>query len=53
MVEARNLLYMFYGFLAAWVILVAYVVTLVVRERNLKKELAQLRSMLEGREKAR
>jgi CcmD family protein len=53
MVEARNLLYMFYGFLAAWVILVAYVVTLVVRERNLKKELTQLRSMLEVREKAR
>lgn len=53
MVEARNLLYMFYGFLAAWVILVAYVVTLVVRERNLKKELTQLRNMLETREKAR
>jgi CcmD family protein len=44
---------MFYGFLAAWVILVAYVVTLVVRERNLQKELAQLRSMLAERERAR
>lgn len=53
MVEARNLLYMFYGFLAAWVILVAYVVTLVARERNLTKELTQLRNMLETREKAR
>ena len=53
MVEARNLMYMFYGFLAAWVILVAYVVTLVVRERNLQKELAQLRSMLAERERAR
>ena len=52
MVEARNLMYMFYGFLAAWVILVAYVVTLVVRERNLKNELAQLRTMLKERERA-
>jgi CcmD family protein len=53
MVEARNLMYMFYGFLAAWVILVVYVVTLVVRERNLKNELAQLRTMLKERERAR
>ena len=53
MVEARNLMYMFYGFLAAWVILVIYVLTLVARERNLKKELAQLRVMLQQRERAR
>jgi CcmD family protein len=49
MVEARNFAYMFYGFLAAWMILMAYVVTLVARERRLKKELAQLKSMLDDR----
>jgi CcmD family protein len=49
MVEARNFAYMFYGFLAAWMILMAYVVTLVVRERKLKKDLTQLRSMLDDR----
>ncbi|HUJ22038.1 MAG TPA: CcmD family protein [Bryobacteraceae bacterium] len=53
MVEARNLMYMFYGFLAAWVVLVGYVVTLVVRERNLKNELAQVRNMLKDRERPR
>jgi CcmD family protein len=49
MVEARNFTYMFYGFLAAWMILMAYVVTLVARERNLKKQLTQLKSMLDDR----
>ena len=49
MVEARNFAYMFYGFLAAWMILMAYVVTLVARERKLKKELTQLKSMLDER----
>ena len=44
---------MFYGFLAGWVILVAYVVSLAVRERNLRNELAQVRNMLEDRERGR
>lgn len=37
---------MFYGFLAAWLILVLYVVTLAARERNIKKELVRLKSMI-------
>jgi CcmD family protein len=45
----NNFTYMFYGFLAAWMILMAYVVTLVARERNLKKQLTQLKSMLDDR----
>ncbi|PYT20882.1 MAG: hypothetical protein DMG57_40670 [Acidobacteria bacterium] len=53
MVEARNLMYMFYGFLAVWVILVAYVVSLAARERNLKKELMRVRSLIDERERAR
>jgi len=53
MVEARNLLYMFYGFVAVWVILAAYVVSLVARERNLKKELTRVRGLIDERERAR
>ena len=53
MVESRNLMYMFYGFLAAWVILVAYVVSLAARERNLRKELTHVRSLIDERERTR
>lgn len=51
MIEARNFTYMFYGFLAAWVILVLYVVSLVVRERQLKQELDRLKSIMQERER--
>ena len=49
--DSRNFVFMFYGFLAAWLILVAYVVALVSRERKIKRELDSLRSMLEERER--
>ena len=49
--DTRNFTFMFYGFLAAWVILVAYVLMLVSRERNLKKQLDGLKNMLEDRQK--
>lgn len=48
--DERNFTYMFYGFAAAWLILVLYVVTLAARERNLKREVETLRKLLEGRE---
>jgi len=51
--DTRNFTYMFYGFLAAWLILVVYVVMLVARERSIKKELARLKDMVEGQERAR
>jgi CcmD family protein len=47
--DERNFTYMFYGFLAAWLILVAYVVALVGRERRIKKELENLKRMIEDR----
>jgi CcmD family protein len=50
-VDTRNFTYMFYGFLAAWLILVVYVVSLVARERKLKDELRRVRSMVEDRER--
>lgn len=49
--DERNFTYMFYGFLAAWLVLVAYVVALVSRERKIKKELENLKRMIEDQEK--
>jgi hypothetical protein len=37
-----------YGLIAAWAILVGYVLTLVSREKRLKRELASVKSMLES-----
>jgi CcmD family protein len=36
-----------YGLTAAWIILAAYVLMLVSRERKLKREIASLRAMIE------
>ena len=49
--DTRNFTYMFYGFLAAWLILVFYVLVLVNRESNIKKQLANLKNLLEERQK--
>ena len=48
--DTRNFTYMFYGFLAAWMILVVYVLMLVNRESNIKKQLANLKNLLEERQ---
>lgn len=50
--DTRNFTYMFYGFLAAWLVLCAYVVSLVARERKIKRELERLRLMVEDKERA-
>ena len=49
--DTRNITFMFYGFLAAWVILCAYVVALVAREHKIKRQLESLKRMLEDRER--
>jgi len=49
--DTRNFTFLFYGFLAAWLILVVYVVALVGRERKIKRELESLKHMLADREK--
>jgi len=38
---------MFYGFLAAWLIILAYVLSLAMRESRLRKELDRVRRMVE------
>lgn len=47
--DQRNLEYLFYGFLAAWLIVVVYVMSIVARERRLKSELDRVKRMLEDR----
>ena len=45
--DERNFTYMFYGFTVAWLIVLAYVLMLVSRERKLRQEIARLRQMIE------
>ena len=45
--DQRNFTYMFYGFAAAWLIVVVYVVFLALREGKLRKELDRVRRMVE------
>jgi cell division protein FtsL len=47
----RNFQFLSYGLIAAWLILVIYVLMMVARERKLKREIASLRAMLEDRQK--
>jgi CcmD family protein len=51
MVESRFLTYLFYGFLAAWLIVLAYVISIAMRERRLRTELDRVKRMIEEREK--
>lgn len=51
MIEARNFQFMFYGFAAAWLIVIAYIFYLVRRERKIGQELARLKNMVEDRER--
>ena len=49
--DTRNFTFMFYGFLAAWLILVVYVLSLVSRERKINEQLKGLRSLLDDQER--
>ncbi|MEZ5356101.1 MAG: CcmD family protein [Bryobacteraceae bacterium] len=48
--DQRNFTFLFYGFAAAWAIIAIYVVTLVRREHNIRKQLDNLQRMLDDRE---
>lgn len=47
--DNRNFEYMFMGFLVAWLIVIAYVILLAMREGKLKNELERVRKMVEKR----
>jgi CcmD family protein len=49
--DTRNFTFMFYGFLAAWLILVVYVLSLVSRERKIAEQLKSLKGMLEYKDR--
>jgi CcmD family protein len=42
---------MFYGFSAAWVLIVIYALTILARERKIKAEIDRLKSMLAEKER--
>jgi len=44
--DQTNYNFMFYGFAAAWVVVVGYLVVLGLRERKLKKQLDQLKALI-------
>ena len=45
--DPREFQYVFYGLLAVWLVIVAYVVSLALRERRLREELDRVRRMVE------
>jgi CcmD family protein len=45
----RNYRFLSYGLVAAWIILVAYVLMMVSRQRRLKREIASLRAILDDK----
>jgi len=47
----RNFQFLGYGFWAAWAVLIVFVLTMVSRERRLKREISSLKAMLEERQK--
>ncbi|MGA2132646.1 MAG: CcmD family protein [Bryobacteraceae bacterium] len=49
--DTRNFTFMFYGFLAAWLILVVYVLSLVSRERKIADQLKSLKGMLDYKDR--
>ncbi len=46
--DARNFTYMFYGFTAAWLIVLLYVISLARRGARLKKELEDVKQLVRG-----
>jgi CcmD family protein len=44
--DHRNFIFMFYGFLAAWLIVLLYVIALARRGARLKKELEDVRQLV-------
>jgi len=47
--DQRNFTFLFYGFLAAWLIVLLYVVSLIRRSGRLKKELDDVKQLLDER----
>ena len=48
-----NYTFMFYGFLAAWLIVIIYVISIALRERKLRQELDRVKRMVEEGDRER
>jgi CcmD family protein len=53
MIEARNFTYMFYGFLAAWLVVMVYVVSLAQRGARLRRDLENVRKLIADNDRER
>lgn len=49
--DQKNFEFLFYGYAAAWIIVIVYVLTIAMRERRLKDELERVKRMIEDRER--
>ena len=43
----QNYTFLFYGFTAAWLVLIIYVISIALRERKLREELDRVKRMVE------
>jgi len=50
--DPRNFTFMFYGFLAAWLIVFLYVISLARRGARLKKELENVRELVSSSQRS-
>jgi CcmD family protein len=50
-VDITNLHFLFFGYSAAWIIMIAFVFLLVQRGRRIDRELSRLKSLVEDKER--
>lgn len=50
--SSENFTFMFYGFTAAWLIIMIYVISIALRERKLRNELDRVKRMVEENEQS-
>ena len=50
-VDITNLHFLFFGYSAAWIVMIAFVLLLVRRGRRIDRELSRLKSLVEDKEK--
>lgn len=49
----QNYTFMFYGFTAAWLVVIVYVISIALREKKLREELDRVKRMVEEGESTR
>lgn len=51
--SSENFTFMFYGFTAAWLIIIVYVISIALREKKLRSELDRVKRMVEEGEQTK